>query len=91
MAAPAQPSKQATAARLNSPVARDALLMALGMGVTVGLAVSFEKIGGYMLCLLCLQQRIPYYIGIPLMAVTFVLALVAYPLACRSPPGSLSL
>lgn len=41
-------------------------LLALGMAVTVGSALAFEHIGGYIPCALCLLQRQPYYYGIPL-------------------------
>ena len=44
-----------------------ALLLLAGMAATVGTAIGFERIGGYIPCMLCLQQRIPYYVGIPLM------------------------
>ncbi len=68
-----------TTVRFDSFPARNALMLALGMGVTVGTAIGFEKLGGYLPCLLCLQQRIPYYVGVPLMAVTSVLALLGCP------------
>ena len=42
-----------------------AALLALGMTVTVGTALAFQHIGGYIPCKLCLEQRIPYYIGVP--------------------------
>ncbi|MBB4065103.1 disulfide bond formation protein B [Gellertiella hungarica] len=42
-----------------------ALLLAAGMAVTVGSALGFEHIGGYIPCALCLLQRQPYYYGIP--------------------------
>lgn len=42
-----------------------ALLLAAGMAATVGLALGFEHIGGYIPCALCLLQRQPYYYGIP--------------------------
>ncbi len=35
-------------------------------------AWAFELIGGYVPCELCLTQRIPYYLGLPLLAVTIV-------------------
>ncbi|MEZ5810358.1 MAG: disulfide bond formation protein B [Rhizobiaceae bacterium] len=47
-----------------------AALVLVGMVLAVGTALGFEHIGGYIPCKLCLEQRIPYYIGIPLMAVT---------------------
>ncbi|OAP43503.1 hypothetical protein AU381_08920 [Sinorhizobium glycinis] len=43
-----------------------ALLVTLGMAATVGGALGFEHIGGYIPCALCLLQRDPYYYGIPL-------------------------
>ena len=45
---------------------RTAVLLALGMAATVGSALGFEHIGGYIPCALCLLQRQPYYYGIPL-------------------------
>lgn len=41
-------------------------LVTVGMVVVVGSALGFEHIGGYIPCALCLIQRNPYYIGIPL-------------------------
>jgi disulfide bond formation protein DsbB len=41
------------------------LLLAIGMAVTVGSALGFQYIGGYIPCALCLLQRQPYYYGIP--------------------------
>ena len=55
-----------------SPAGRLQLFMALlvlaGMVVTVGTALGFQHIGGYIPCKLCLGQRTPYYVGIPIMA-----------------------
>ena len=48
--------------------ARLALFLALAMAGVVGAALAFEHLGGYIPCKLCLQQRWPYYIGAPLMA-----------------------
>ena len=42
------------------------LLATLGMAATVGGALAFEHIGGYIPCALCLMQRTPYYWGIPI-------------------------
>lgn len=47
-----------------------ALLLALG---AIGGAWSFQLIGGYIPCALCLEQRIPYYIGIPLLVAALIL------------------
>ena len=57
-----------------------AALLALGMAVTVGTALGFQHIGGYIPCKLCLEQRLPYYVGVPVA----VLALLAA--AFRLPP-----
>jgi len=43
-----------------------ALLSTLGMAATVGGALAFEHLGGYIPCALCLTQRLPYYWGIPI-------------------------
>ena len=40
----------------------------LAMAATVGTALGFQHFGGYIPCKLCLEQRIPYYVGVPLMA-----------------------
>ncbi|WP_245409827.1 disulfide bond formation protein B [Pararhizobium haloflavum] len=52
---------------LRNPVFLASLLL-FGMMVTVGGALAFEHIGGFIPCALCLQQRTPYYIGIPIAA-----------------------
>ena len=45
-----------------------AVLLTIGMAATVGGALGFEHIGGYIPCALCLMQRDPYYYGIPVAA-----------------------
>ncbi|WP_182085114.1 disulfide bond formation protein B [Aureimonas sp. ME7] len=42
-----------------------AAILAAGMAATVGGALLFQHVGGYMPCALCLEQRTPYYIGVP--------------------------
>jgi disulfide bond formation protein DsbB len=42
-----------------------ALFLALAMAGTVGTALGFEHIGGFIPCKLCLAQREPYYAGVP--------------------------
>lgn len=56
-----------------------AALAGIGMTVTVGTALGFQHIGGYMPCKLCLEQRIPYYIGIPVMAFALVSSMLKLP------------
>ena len=56
-----------------------AALGALGMAVTVGTALGFQHIGGYIPCKLCLEQRIPYYIGIPVMLLALLSSVLKLP------------
>jgi disulfide bond formation protein DsbB len=44
-----------------------ALFLAVAMAAVVGSALAFQYIGGYIPCKLCYEQRIPYYVGVPLM------------------------
>jgi disulfide bond formation protein DsbB len=53
--------------------------LAVAMAATVGTALGFQYIGGYIPCKLCYEQRIPYYIGAPLMAVAFLSAALSLP------------
>jgi len=56
-----------------------ALALMAGMALTVGTALGFQHIGGYIPCKLCLGQRTPYYVGIPLMALAAVSAALRLP------------
>ncbi|ASY57967.1 disulfide bond formation protein B [Sinorhizobium sp. CCBAU 05631] len=56
-----------------------ALVVTLGMAATVGGALGFEHIGGYIPCALCLMQRDPYYYGIPLGLVAIVASVLKLP------------
>lgn len=71
--------------RLSAPTGSvqifSAALLALGMAATVGTALAFEHIGGFIPCMLCLEQRTPYYVGIPLMLVAAVSGVVRGPAA----------
>ena len=42
-----------------------AVLVFLGMVGVISTVLAFEHLGGYIPCALCLEQRTPYYIGIP--------------------------
>ena len=42
-----------------------ATLFTLASAASVGSALGFEHIGGYIPCALCLLQRIPYYVSLP--------------------------
>ncbi|MGF9762089.1 disulfide bond formation protein B [Microvirga sp. 0TCS3.31] len=52
--------------RLALSMRQAALAVALGAAATVGGALVFEHVFGYVPCKLCLIQRNPYYIAIPL-------------------------
>lgn len=54
-------------------------LAALGMAVTVGTALGFQHIGGYIPCKLCLEQRLPYYVGVPVAVLALLAAVFRLP------------
>src|SRR5690606_2199924 len=56
-----------------------AAILAAGMAVTVGTALGFQHIGGYIPCKLCLEQRVPYYIGIPVMLLALASSVLRLP------------
>ncbi len=58
-----------------------AALAALGMTVTVGGALGFQHLAGYIPCKLCLEQRIPYYIGIPVAVLALAASVLKLPAA----------
>jgi disulfide bond formation protein DsbB len=60
------------------PVLAGALALAFGV-VTIATAWGFQLIGGYAPCALCLEQRVPYYVGLPLIAA----GLIAHSLGTR--------
>jgi disulfide bond formation protein DsbB len=49
------------------------LLLIAGGLATIATAWGFQLIGGYVPCALCLEQRIPYYAGLPLAALAALL------------------
>ncbi len=56
-----------------------AVFLAAAMALVVGTALGFEHIGGFVPCKLCLEQRLPYYAGIPIAVATFIAALLRWP------------
>lgn len=56
-----------------------AALLALGMAVTVGTALAFQHLGGYMPCKLCLEQRLPYYTAIPVAILALLSSVLKLP------------
>ncbi len=51
-----------------------ASLVLAGAIAAISTAWGFQLIGGYAPCKLCLEQRLPYYAGIPLTALALLLA-----------------
>jgi disulfide bond formation protein DsbB len=56
-----------------------AFCLTLAIAATVGAALAFEHVGGFIPCALCLEQRTPYYIAIPLALVAALSALLRAP------------
>lgn len=44
-----------------------AAFVLIAMCFVIGSALAFEHVGGYIPCKLCLEQREPWYLGIPIM------------------------
>jgi disulfide bond formation protein DsbB len=55
-----------------------AVVFVLGLATILG-AWGFELIGGYVPCALCLQERVPYYVGLPLVLVALIASSVGAP------------
>jgi disulfide bond formation protein DsbB len=55
------------------------LLLAVISTATIAAAWGFELYGGYVPCALCLEERLPYYAGIPLALAALGLALLGGP------------
>ncbi len=56
-----------------------AAFLLLAMAATVGTALAFQHLGGYIPCKLCFEQRYPYYVGMPLMALALLSTLLHWP------------
>lgn len=56
-----------------------AAFMAIAMAVVVGTALGFEHIGGFVPCKLCLEQRLPYYAGVPIALLVLIGAYLHWP------------
>lgn len=65
--------------RLSSPGMFHAIIVTLGMAATVGGALAFEHIGGYIPCALCLLQREPYYYAIPVGLLAIIASAIGLP------------
>ena len=66
-------------ATISRPAFGYSALLAVGMAITIGTALGFQYIGGYVPCALCLEQRLPYYYGIPVAALAAISALAGLP------------
>jgi disulfide bond formation protein DsbB len=53
--------------------------LAVAMAATVGGALAFQYIGGYIPCKLCYEQRIPYYVGVPVMLLALLASVLRLP------------
>ena len=56
-----------------------ALALAAAMAAVVGSALAFEHVGGFIPCALCLEQRTPYYLGIPVVIAGALAAAFGWP------------
>jgi len=50
-----------------------AAFLLLVMGAAILTALGLQHLGGYMPCKLCLEERIPYYSGLPMMVIVLCL------------------
>ena len=68
---------------LNAPVPethfKTYLFVLFGMCAVILSALAFEHIGGYQPCKLCLEQRLPWYFGIPLIMVASLSVFLKWP------------
>ncbi len=55
------------------------LLVLAGMIAVIAAVLGFQHIGGYIPCKLCLQQREPYYAGMPVVALAAISAWRGWP------------
>lgn len=60
------------------PSAVAGMMLALAVATILG-ALGFERIGGYLPCHLCLMERTPYYVGVPLAALALIAILRGAP------------
>lgn len=74
-----------------SPARPRLAVLALAVAVTgaaaIGGALAFEHGFGYVPCMLCLWQRWPYYLGLPLALAAALLAKAGHPGAARAALG----
>ncbi|TYC52458.1 disulfide bond formation protein B, partial [Rhodobacterales bacterium] len=54
-------------------------LVFFGGLAAIATAWGFQVFGGYLPCKLCLEQRVPYYVGLPLTALALLLQVTKRP------------
>ena len=54
-------------------------LVFLGMIVVIAAVLGFQYLGGYIPCKLCLEERVPYYIAMPVALVAIISAWRGWP------------
>ncbi len=57
-----------------------AAVVLLGMMAIIASVLAFQHIGGYIPCALCLEQRIPYYVGMPIVFLAIVSSWLRWPM-----------
>lgn len=55
------------------------IVVLIGMLAVILSALAFEHLGGYQPCKLCLQQREPWYLGIPVVGLACISVLLSWP------------
>ena len=60
--------------RFANPPLLSAILVLFGMIAIIAAVQGFEHIGGYIPCKLCLEERVPYYIAMPVALVVAISA-----------------
>ncbi|MEM9574798.1 MAG: disulfide bond formation protein B [Pseudomonadota bacterium] len=65
--------------KVGKPQIWGAAFMAVAMAIVVGTALGFEHIGGFVPCKLCLEQRQPYYLGVPIALLALIGGLLRWP------------
>ncbi len=76
---------------MNLSLSRSALLVVLACAGVIGVAFFIQYVLGYAPCSLCLKQRVPYYAGMGLGALAFMLVLAEKPVLARAVLGVIGL
>jgi disulfide bond formation protein DsbB len=63
---------------LRKPIVPPLIVLVVALATILG-AWGFQLIGGYVPCKLCLEERVPYYVGVPLALLTVIAVLLRAP------------